>query len=121
MEDSHKTALAYNDSDTNLTRASIRGCAAAALLAGLVYLNALDNPFVYDDYRTIVDNGSIRTLTDPRSIIFHDVTRPLVNFSYALDRAVCPTRPGAMFVSIERNIPVLPCGYSRLAKAAPRR
>ena len=63
-------------------------CSAVALLGGLVYLNALHNPFVYDDHRTIVDNGSIRSLTDPRSIVLHDVTRPLVNLSYALDRAV---------------------------------
>ena len=34
--------------------------AAAALMAALVYLNALNNPFVYDDHRVILENYSIR-------------------------------------------------------------
>lgn len=63
-------------------------CSAAALFGGVVYLNALHNPFVYDDYRTVLDNGSIRTLTNLRSIFWYDATRPLVNFSYAIDRAL---------------------------------
>ncbi len=62
-------------------------CLAAA--AGvLVYLNALHNPLVYDDFRTIADNASILSLTDFRAVVGHDVTRPLVNLSYAIDRAV---------------------------------
>src|SRR5439155_5770475 len=62
--------------------------ALAALLAGLVYVNALHNPFVYDDAHTVVDNTSIARVTNLRAIVLHDVTRPLVNFSYAIDRAV---------------------------------
>jgi hypothetical protein len=61
-------------------------------LAGLVYLNALHNPFVYDDYHTIVTNASIVRLTDLRAIVLHDVTRPLVNASYAVDRAIWGSR-----------------------------
>ena len=64
------------------------GGLVAALLGGLVYLNALDNPFVYDDHRTVLDNGSIRSLVTPRAIVLHDITRPLVNLSYAVDRAM---------------------------------
>lgn len=60
----------------------------AALLAGLVYLNALHNPFVYDDYHTVVANASLQHVTDIRAIVLHDVTRPIVNCSYALDRAL---------------------------------
>jgi hypothetical protein len=59
------------------------GC--AAVLAALVYLNALDNPFVYDDYHLIVDNTSILNGADLQSVIVRDITRPVVTLSYALD------------------------------------
>jgi protein O-mannosyl-transferase len=68
-------------------------CTIAAILGGVVYLNALRNPFVYDDYRTIVENGSIRTLSDLRAIVGHDVTRPIANFSFAIDRAIWGPTP----------------------------
>jgi hypothetical protein len=60
---------------------------AAAAMAISVYANALHNPFVYDDYHTVIENASIRTVTNLRAIFWHDVTRPVVNFSYAVDRA----------------------------------
>ena len=63
-------------------------CGAAALLALFVYANALFNPFVYDDHRLILENTSIQYLADWRAIVVHDMTRPLVNFSYALDYAI---------------------------------
>ena len=31
----------------------------AAAFSALVYVNALDNPFVYDDFRTVLNNPSI--------------------------------------------------------------
>jgi hypothetical protein len=68
-------------------------CTIAAILSGVVYLNALRNPFVYDDYRTIVENGSIRTLSDGRAIVWHDVTRPIANVSFAIDRALWGSTP----------------------------
>ncbi len=74
-------------------------CGAAALLAALVYANALHNPFVYDDYHTVVANASLRTPGDLRGIVLHDVTRPLVNISYAWDRAVWGTRPVGFHVT----------------------
>jgi hypothetical protein len=52
-----------------------------------VYANALHNPFVYDDYRMIVGNTSIEHLTHIRAIVWHDVSRPLVTLSYAIDYA----------------------------------
>ena len=76
-----------------MTRVSLRDCLIATLFAGLVYLNALDNPFVYDDYRTIVDNGSITTLTNAKAIALHDASRPIVNLSYAIDRRLWGTEP----------------------------
>src|SRR5262245_5475234 len=65
--------------------------AAAAAIAAMaaavaVYLNALNNPFVYDDYHTVVNNTSLERLSDLRAIVMHDVTRPIVNLSYAIDR-----------------------------------
>src|SRR5215510_7679833 len=68
-------------------------CLVAAALGGLVYVNALHNPFVYDDYHTVIANTSILTLTNLRAIVMHDVTRPLVNFTYAVDRVAWGPAP----------------------------
>ena len=69
-------------------------CGAVAMaMALLVYVNALHNPFVYDDYHTVIANTSIQTLTNLRAIVMHDVTRPLVNFTYALDRVAWGPAP----------------------------
>src|SRR5262245_24219159 len=65
----------------------------AAVLGGLVYLNALNNPFVYDDYRMVVDNVAIRNLFDFWPLLLRDVSRPLVNLSYAIDRAIWGPEP----------------------------
>jgi hypothetical protein len=61
--------------------------ATAALMAALVYLNALSNPFVYDDYRVVLENLSIRDLSNVRALLLHDVFRPVVNITYAIDYA----------------------------------
>src|SRR4029077_13055883 len=53
----------------------------------------LGNPFVYDDHRLVLENGSLAHLADLRGIVLHDLTRPLTNLSYALDFAVWGTRP----------------------------
>ena len=67
--------------------------AAAAAMAGFVYLNALQNPFVYDDYRVILENYSIRDLSNIRALLLNDAFRPLVNISYALDYARSGLQP----------------------------
>ena len=79
-----------------MTPRPIALCIMAAMLGGLVYLNALRNPFVYDDHRTVVDNGSIRTLTDVHEIVMHDATRPLVNVCVRRGQSVrgAPRRSG---------------------------
>jgi hypothetical protein len=74
-------------------------CGVAALLGGVVYLNALQNPFVYDDYHTVVENASIARVTDIRAIVLGALTRPVVNFSYAMDRAIWGTRPFGFHVT----------------------
>src|SRR5262245_42491315 len=67
---------------------------AAAAMAISVYLTALHNPFVYDDYHTVIENASIRNgVTNLRAIFWHDVTRPLVNLSYAVDRTLWGPAP----------------------------
>ena len=73
--------------------------ACAALLGGVVYLNALHNPFVYDDHHTVVQNPSIASVTDVRAVVLGAVTRPIVNFSYALDRAVWGAGPFGFHVT----------------------
>src|SRR5262245_17954474 len=60
-------------------------CATAMLAAGLLYLNALHNPFVYDDYQVVVQNRSLLGPFDLAGLVAHNVSRPLVNASYALD------------------------------------
>ncbi|MGH9460294.1 MAG: tetratricopeptide repeat protein [Vicinamibacteria bacterium] len=62
-----------------------------ALTAGLVilpaaaYLNALDNPFVYDDGATVVTNPSLQDSSNLAYVLVYERFRPLVNLSYALD------------------------------------
>lgn len=65
----------------------------AAMLGALLYWNTTDNPFVYDDYRLIVDNASLRDLSNLWAIVAHDMTRPLVALSYAFDTAVWGLAP----------------------------
>lgn len=77
-------------------RGARRGPVLGALAAGLavlVYLDALRNPFVYDDYRTVVDNASIRHLWDLRAVFRSSVSRPVVNLSYAVDYAAWGLEP----------------------------
>jgi hypothetical protein len=74
-------------------------CGAAAAAAVLVYCNALHNPFVYDDYHTVMANTSIERLGDLRAIVLHDMTRPLVNLSYAIDRRLWGASPEGFHVT----------------------
>jgi Flp pilus assembly protein TadD len=69
------------------------GLSAAVLLAGLVYVNGLSNPFVYDDHRLIVENRSLLDLKDLQAIVQHEVARPVLNLSYAVDRALWGPTP----------------------------
>lgn len=71
----------------------------AMLFAALVYGNALHNPFVYDDYRVIVSNTSIVEPLTLGGLIGHGVTRPLVNISYAVDRALWGPTPFGFHVT----------------------
>ncbi len=61
---------------------------AAVGLALAAYLNAVDNPFVYDDNDTILFNRSLVDLSNIRFILLYSLFRPVVNVSYAIDRAL---------------------------------
>jgi protein O-mannosyl-transferase len=99
-------------------------CLAAVAAGGVVYLNALHNPFLYDDYRTIVENASIRQVSDVRAIVLHEVTRPLVNMSFAIDEAVWGSTPfGFHLTSVvlhAANVALLFLLASRLAADGAR-
>jgi tetratricopeptide (TPR) repeat protein len=62
-------------------------------MAALVYLNALNNSFVYDDHRVILENYSIRDLSNIRALFQNDLFRPAVNISYAIDYARSGLQP----------------------------
>jgi tetratricopeptide (TPR) repeat protein len=71
----------------------------AVAAAGVVYLGALDGPFVYDDRLTVVGNASIRHLDDPVALVLADVFRPVVNASYALNFAFAGLDTGPYHVT----------------------
>jgi len=60
-------------------------CAAAVCLGGLVYMNALGNPFVYDDHIHVVGNAALRGPGGLMGLMVSDRFRPLVNLTYAID------------------------------------
>jgi tetratricopeptide (TPR) repeat protein len=75
------------------SKLSVLTCSAVVLVAGLVYVNTLHNPFVYDDARTILNNRSLTTRASVTSIVFENVSRPLVSLSYFVDHAIWGPAP----------------------------
>jgi tetratricopeptide (TPR) repeat protein len=63
------------------------------ILIFVCYRNVFQNPFVGDDYRTIVDNGSIVSLRHLTEIARHTGVSPVVNFSLALNWSLWRTVP----------------------------
>jgi protein O-mannosyl-transferase len=59
----------------------------------MLYATSLDNPFVYDDFRVIVENPAIQNLSSVLTVLARDITRPVVALSYAADTAVWGTAP----------------------------
>jgi hypothetical protein len=55
------------------------------LLAAAVYVGSAYHPFVYDDVRLVVQNPSLRDLSNFRFVLLYQPFRPVVNVSYALD------------------------------------
>ena len=67
----------------------------AVTLALVAYSGVSSGPFVYDDRLTVVGNPSIRDLSNLRAIVLHDIFRPVVNLSYAMDFARSGLHPRA--------------------------
>jgi protein O-mannosyl-transferase len=67
--------------------------ACAAMFGALLYLNTLNNPFTYDDYHLVVENPYIGSLSDIRSVMMRDITRPVVSLSYVIDTVVWGREP----------------------------
>ena len=86
------------DRTSALRRRGTIGCLIAVVLAGLVYVNALNNPFIYDDYRLVVENRAIADIREVRAIVAHDATRPLV----------ARTRPATIEINVVLPAPLGP-------------
>lgn len=61
---------------------------AVAALAVAAHATTLRNPFVYDDFRVVVENRSLVPPLNVAALLWHDASRPVVNLTYALDRAL---------------------------------
>jgi len=60
----------------------------ACAIAALVYQNALDAPFIFDDRFTVLFNASLTGTWDPKAILAANIARPVVNLSFAIDQAL---------------------------------
>jgi hypothetical protein len=69
-------------------RQRLIGGLLALTLAGVAYANVFNNPFVYDDYDTVVSNPSLVDVSNVQFVLVHSPFRPVVNMSYALDRLI---------------------------------
>jgi tetratricopeptide (TPR) repeat protein len=93
-------------------------------LAALAYANALWNPFVYDDFALVVNNPSLRDPSNGVFVLVFQPFRPVVNASYALDRAVFGPGPfGFHLTSLLihcANSALLALFFARLGRAHER-
>ena len=69
-------------------RQRLIGGLLALTLAVVAYANVFNNPFVYDDYDTVVSNPSLVDVSNVQFVLVHSPFRPVVNVSYALDRLI---------------------------------
>lgn len=72
---------------SSISRRALFLAATAAALALLAYANALGGKFTFDDQAELLTNTSIEDLSRPLAVLTHNVTRPVVNLSYAVDFA----------------------------------
>lgn len=84
---------------TSSARSARFACGTVALAAGLVYLNALDNPFIYDDHVLIGENRSLLAPLNLLGLILQDLARPVINVSFAVDRALWGPAPFGFHVT----------------------
>ena len=97
----------------------------ASAAAAAVYLNALHNPFIYDDHRLIVENNSLSAFPNLFVIVLHEITRPVVNLTYAIDWSVWGLDPFGfhltnVLVHVVNVALVFQLAWRLTADAAPR-
>jgi Flp pilus assembly protein TadD len=87
-------------SELTLSKRPIPTILLLALVVGLLYWNALDGEFVFDDQNLILESGQVQggvPLTKPYQILFSPAGgvayRPLRNLSYRLDYALFGLNP----------------------------
>jgi hypothetical protein len=78
---------------TRAVRDSLMLAAVAVDLAGIVYMNALRNPFAYDDFLTVVHNRALDAGGDVVAALAPAAFRPVTALSYALDRTLWGVGP----------------------------
>jgi hypothetical protein len=62
------------------------------ILAIAVYVQGLNNPFIYDDFDTVANNPSLENLSNWKYVLSYSF-RPWVNVSYAVDRWIHGREP----------------------------
>ncbi len=80
-------------------RATRLALAAVLVVAALVYLPAVDGPFVYDDRIEVVGNPTLRDLGSPVAILTYNPGRALVILSFAIDWALWGLAPRGYHVT----------------------
>lgn len=86
-------SLQVRDTLPPTDRATRLALAAVLLVAALVYLPAVDGPFVYDDRIEVVGNPTLRDLGSPGAILTYNPGRALVILSFAIDWALWGLAP----------------------------
>jgi Flp pilus assembly protein TadD len=76
-----------------VTPGRLRPGLVAAALALAVYLPSVRGGFLYDDQHVVVDNRSIRDLTDLRTVLLAEKARPLLGLTWAVNFAISGLRP----------------------------
>ena len=99
-------------------RSRILAAVIAPAVAILVYAGALNHPFVYDDFDTVVANPSLAEPMKPAFVLVHSPFRPVVNVSYAIDRVIWGFRPfGFHLTNILLHAAVVALFYLLLLRA----
>jgi Flp pilus assembly protein TadD len=99
-------------------RPRLIGGLLALTLAAVAYANVFDNPFVYDDYDTVVSNPSLVDVSNVQFVLVHSPFRPVVNVSYALDRLIWGFwAPGFHFTNVLLHAFVVGLLYAFILRA----
>lgn len=113
-----RRAPSWRPFGTTRLRLHLMAATVAALAAMLPHLQSLQNPFVYDDYDTVVANPSLVPPMNLRFVLAHSPFRPVVNASYAVDRLLWGERlAGFHLTSVLLHTGVVVLIYALLVRA----